>query len=192
MLKNNSKYTILFICFTILSCQPIELIDDIVFDYNQFSKITISAEQKKIINLYDSKFSEPYIDHSLENTPIQFLNKWFDNNINIIGTENLLEMIVLDASIKKSEIPNNDSKKYQEKTIFIFEISYLVEFTLYDDHKLILANSIVESKRSTTSGKYISLMETERIIDTLILDCLIDISKKSEELIKIHMSNYIL
>ena len=187
MIKNNSKYTILFIFFGILSCQPIELIDDIVFDYNQLSKIIISAEQKKIINLYDSKFSEPYIDHSLK-----FLNKWFENNINIIGTENSFEMIVLDASIKKSEIPNNNSKKYQEKTIFIFEISYLVEFTLYDDYKLILANSIVEAKRSTTSGKYISLMETERIIDTLILDCLIDISKKSEELIKIHMSNYIL
>jgi len=192
MIKKNLIYSILFFCFGILSCQPIELIDDIVFDYNQLSKIIISAEQKKIINLYDSKFSEPYIDHSLENAPIKFLNKWFDNNISIIGTENSFEMIVLDASIKKSEITNNDSKQYQEKTIFIFEISYLVEFVLYDDYKLILANSIVEAKRSTTSGKYISLIETERIIDTLILDCLIDISKKSEELIKIHMSNYIL
>jgi hypothetical protein len=55
-----------------------------------------------------------------------------------------------------------------------------------------LANSIVEAKRTTTSGKFISLMESERIIDTLILDCLIDFSKKSEELIKIHMNNFIL
>ena len=192
MIKNYFKYTILFICFGIFSCQPIELIDEIVFDYNQLSKIIISAEHKKIINSYDAKFNEPYIDHSLENTPIKFLSNWFENNINVFGTENSFEMVVLDASIKKSEIPNNDSKKYQEKTILIYEISYLVEFTLYDDYNVMLANSIVEAKRSTTSGKYISLMETERIIDTLILDCLIDISKKSEELIKIHMSNFIL
>ena len=74
----------------------------------------------------------------------------------------------------------------------MFEVSFLVEFILYDDSALVLANSVVEAKRTTTSGKFISLMESERIIDSLILDCLIDFSKKSEELILIHMSSFIL
>ena len=50
----------------------------------------------------------------------------------------------------------------------------------------------VETKRSITSGKFISLMELDRIIDSLILDALTDFAKKTEELIKIHMSGYIL
>ena len=36
---------------------------------------------------------------------------------------------------------------------------YMLEFLLLDDNDLILATTIVESKRSTTSGKFISLNE---------------------------------
>ena len=68
----------------------------------------------------------------------------------------------------------------------------LVEFILYDDSNFLLANTIVESNRTTTSGKYISLHESSIIIDTLILDCLKDFSIKTEQLTKTHMGKYIL
>ena len=192
MLKNNLKNLILIVVTGLFSCHPVAILDDVVFNYDQLPKIAISAEQKKIIELYESKFIEPYIDHSLENPPKEYLINWFEKNLNIIGTENSFVMNILDASLKKSEVPNINKKKYGEKTIFLFELSFLVEFILYDDSKFVLANSIVEAKRTTTSGKFISLLESERIIDTLILDCLNDFSKKSEELIQIHLNNFIL
>ena len=192
MIKNNLKNLIFLSLIGLFSCQPIEILDDVVFDYNQLQKIIINAEQKKVNDLYESKFSEHYIDHSLENPPTEYLINWFDSNIKIIGTENSFVINILDASLKKSEITNTNSKKYEEKTIILYEVSFLVEFVLYDDTKLVLANSIVEAKRTTTSSKFISLMESDRIIDNLILDCLIDFSKKSDELIKMHMSNFIL
>ena len=46
--------------------------------------------------------------------------------------------------------------------------------------------------RSTTSGKFISLNERDRILDNLTLDALRDLSNKSVELLKMHMSEYIL
>ena len=63
---------------------------------------------------------------------------------------------------------------------------------MYDDSNAILSITKVETKRSITSGKFISLMELERIIDILILEALTDFANKTEELIKIHMSGYIL
>ena len=192
MLKNNLKNLIFIVILGLFSCHPVEILDDVVFDYGQLPKIVISAEQKKIIELYESKFIEPYIDHSLENPPKEYLINWFEKNLNIIGTENSFVMNILDASLRKSEVPNTNTKKFGEKTIFLFELSFLAEFILYDDSKFVLANSIVEAKRTTTSGKFISLMESKKIIDTLILDCLTDFSKKSEELIQIHMKSFIL
>tara|TARA_B100000475_G_C14884270_1_gene267544 strand:- start:24 stop:602 length:579 start_codon:yes stop_codon:yes gene_type:complete len=192
MQKNKHRFFLYFIFFILFSCQPIEVLDDVTIDYAQLPKIGITAEQIKVNLIYEPKFEDPYIDHSLERTPNFYLSSWLKNNINIVGDQNILSVNIFDASIKKSEIPNINTKKYEEKTIFLFEITFLVEFVLYDESNFILASSIVEAKRSTTSGKYISIQENERIIDLLIIDCLIDFAKKSNELINKHMHNYIL
>lgn len=188
MLKNNFLISIILIF--IFSCQPIEIVDDVVFDYDQFNKININAKIKNINNLYEPKYDNYYIDHSLIKSPISYLVNWLDKNINLFGNENLLEINILDSSLKKTEIKNDETNKYKEKTIFLFEISYLIEFILYDNNNYILASTIVEAKRSTTSGKYISLKEKEKIIDYLIFKCLKDFSNKANELIKIHLKNF--
>ena len=196
---NNSDFStikiksIFFILtFFLFSCQPTEKLDDVVLNYNNIPKITINAEQIKINNLYESKFDEPFIDHSVDKPPILFLNKWLDKNISIFGSENLFVVNVFESSLKKSEIPNIDKKKYQEDSIFLYEVNFLVEFILYDDANFILASSIVESKRTTTSGKYISLHDSSVITESLIIDSLIDFTNKTKELITQHMHNYIL
>ena len=51
----------------------------------------------------------------------------------------------------------------------------------------LIANTSVESFRSTTSGRYISITEKERIIDDLVLESLRDITKESEKLITEYM-----
>ena len=192
MLKIKNKLFIFIILVFISSCQKVEILDPIVFDYNQFTKVSINAEKKNTIILYEPKFVEPFIDHSLDNSPILYFNDWTTNNIKTLGTSNYFEINIVDASVKKTEIPNIDSKKYEEKTIFLYEVNYLVEFVIYDDTNFKLASTIVEANRTTTSGKYISLIETERIIDDMIYKCLKDFSNKTKELIKNHMSQYIL
>ena len=192
MLKIKNTIFIFIILVFISSCQKVEILDPIVFDYNQFTKISINAEKKNTIILYEPKFVEPFIDHSLENSPILYFNNWTKNNIQTFGTKNYFEINVIDASVKKTEIPNIDSKKYEEKTIFLYEVNYLVEFVIYDDSNYKLASAIVEANRTTTSGKYISLIEVERIIDDIIYKCLKDFANKSNDLIKDHMNQYIL
>ena len=42
--------------------------------------------------LYEPKFVEPFIDHSLENSPILYFNNWTKNNIQTFGTNNYFEI----------------------------------------------------------------------------------------------------
>ena len=185
-------FILLIFLFAVSSCNKIEVLDEIVFDYDQLPKIVFSAEQKKIKETYEAKFSDPFIDYSLPKPPKEHLKSWIESNFSIIGTENKLIINIIDSSLTKSEVANANAKKYEEKTIYLFEINYLAEYILYDDSNAILSSTTVETKRSITSGKFISLMESDRIIESLILDALIDFAKKTEELIKIHMSGYIL
>ena len=185
-------FILLIFLFAVSSCNKIEVLDEIVFDYDQLPKIVFSAEQKKVKETYETKFIDPFIDHSLPKPPKEHLKSWIESNFFIIGTENKLIINIIDSSLTKSEVANANAKKYEEKTIYLFEINYLAEYILYDDSNAILSSTTVETKRSITSGKFISLMESDRIIESLILDALTDFAKKTEELIKIHMSGYIL
>ena len=67
MLENKNRIVIFIILLFISSCQKVEILDPIVFDNDQFTKISINAEKKNTIILYEPKFVEPFIDHSLEN-----------------------------------------------------------------------------------------------------------------------------
>ena len=194
-LKVNKLFKIVFLFFVftfLFSCQSVEILDEVIFDNNILTKININAEQKYINEVYEINYVDPYIDHSIKNTPVLRVKNWLDQNINIFGTQNKLTINIINASLTRIERKNNSKKKYEENTEFFYEMNYKLEFLLYDDNDLILATTIVEAKRSTTSGKFISLSEKEKIIDTLILDALIDVSLESKELLKKYMFEFIL
>ena len=185
-------FLLYFFTLGILSCQSIEVLDKVSFDYKSLPIIEISAKQINIVELYESKYGEPYIDYSLDDPPNEYLIKWFNNNINNLGDQNKLLINILDASLKKTEILNKKKKKYGKQSFFLFELNFLVQYILYDDYDFVLAKTIVEVRRTTTSGKFISIMDSNLIIDNLISESLRDFSSKSEELIQIYMKNFVL
>ena len=183
---------VFFVFFSLFSCQPIEILDEIIFDNNLLAKININAEQKYINDIYEINYVDPYIDHSIKYPPLLRINNWLEQNINVFGSQNKLTINIIDASLISNERKNESKKKYEKKTEFYYEMRYMLEFVLQDDYDLILATTIVEAKHSTTSGKFISLNEKESIVDTLILETLIDVSLKSKELLKKHMFEFML
>ncbi len=184
------KYLFLFLI--ILSCSPIEILEPLEFDNTQFTKISMMTKNVVITQQYEPIYQEPYVDHSLKNPPVDRLKSWINTNIITTGLENTLQIRILDASIKRFEEQNIDAKKYETKEIYKYQLFYLVEFNLYDNSDYLLATTIVESNRSTTSGKFISISESERILDDLILESLRDLSNESLELIKNYMKDYVL
>jgi len=180
------------ILFFFISCQPIEVLEPVVFDNNQLNSFTVSANDIKINQVYEIKFTEPYIDHSLKNTPVKRLNAWLSENINTSGLENVLEINILDASIKKNDLVNATAKKFEEKNIYNYELFFLVEFNLYTEMNHLIASTVVETNRTTTSGQFISISQKERIIDELILESLIDLSNETSRLLNIYFTDYIL
>ena len=92
-------FILLAFLLVVFSCNKIEVLDQIVFDYNQLPKIVLSAEQKKITETYEAKFSDPFIDHSLIKPPKEHLKSWIDSNLAIIGTENKLIINIILFSI---------------------------------------------------------------------------------------------
>lgn len=182
---------ILFSLF-ILSCQTIEFVEPIEIDYSKFNKISISAKEIFINIDYNSAFSEENIEDQLDKSPLEIVSSWNKKNIKNIGNENKFYINIIDASISKKEIENIDAKKYEEKTIFQYQVFFLIEYNLYDNSDFLLANTTVESTRSTTSQKYISLNETELIINELLINTLKDFTIEAKSQLTTYMNQYII
>ena len=185
------KNSFILIFFVILSCQPVEILKPIEIDTSRFEKISINAEQIQVNNKYNSVFSKSNIEDQIKKSPINLMAEWNSQNILKLGSENKLVINILDASIKKTEIMNIGAKKYEERTIFNYELFYLVEYELYDSSGFLIANTTVETSRSTTSQKYISLNETEIIINDLLILGMKDYINETKNQLSIYMGDYL-
>ena len=185
------KNSLILILLIIISCQPVEILKPIEIDTSRFEKISINAEQIHVNNKYNSVFSKSNIEDQIQKSPINLMAEWNNQNILKIGNENKLVINILDASIKKSEIMNVGAKKYEEKTIFKYQVFFLVEYELYDDSDFLKANTTVETSRSTTSQKYISLNEVEIIINDLLVEAMKDYIIETKNQLSIYMRDYL-
>ena len=185
------KNSFIVILFFILSCQPVEILKPVEIDISNFDKISINTKEIEINTKYNPVFAENNIEDKIQNTPIDIMIKWNNENIIKLNNENKLVINILDASITKNEVENIDAKKYEEKTIFKYELFFLVEYELYDNSGFLKANTTVETSRSTTSHKYISLNETEIIINNLLFLTLKDYIKETRNQLSIYMGSYL-
>ena len=187
-LKN--KLIFLFLLLFILACEPVEIISPLEYDISKLAIISINSNKIKVNSDYNPVFSEFNIEDQLKNPPILQIQNWIKQNIRSFGNLNEFVINILDASITKKEIDNLEAKKYEEKTIYIYEVFFLVEYELYDDAGYLLANTTVESSRSTTSQIFISLNETELIINDLVNKSLFDFTNETKSMIQIYMQEY--
>ena len=185
------KNSFIFILLMVLSCQPVEILKPIEIDTSKLDTISINAKVIEINEKYNAVFSQNNIEEQIQISPIDLIAEWNKKNILKIGNENKLVINILDASIKKNEIENVDAKKYEEKTIFKYELFFLVEYELYDDSGFLKANTTVETMRSTTSQKYISLNEIEIIINDLLIAAMKNYINETKNQLSIYMRDYL-
>jgi len=182
----------LLFLLTVISCQPIEKVNHIVFDNNQFAHFDILSTSVEIEEIFEKKISDPYIGYTLKINPSERIINWVNENFKPIGNENTFIVTILDASITQKQFENIEAKNFDEKKNYKYELFYLLEFSLFDDSANLVASTLVETSRSTTSGIYISIQEKDNIIDDLIYNSLIDISNETKKLLTTYMTNYLL
>ena len=189
------KIFIYLLLFPILySCQSIEISEDIVFDYEQFTKLTFMSNDIEVKNLYNSNYNDPFIDHVMEKNPSVLINEWINSNVKGFGVEKKLIITINDASIIVEKVESQKkiagiSKKIKETQ---YNLNFEIVYSLYDDTDVPIANTEVKVTRSTTSADLIYLYERDKILDELVYKSLMDLGKKSDELLKIYMKGYIL
>ena len=184
----------LLITTVLYSCQSVEIVENVVFDYAQFPKLTYLANSIEINNKYEPTYEEPFLDHLIDTNPSSRISEWIESNVKVFGVENKLVITIEEASISylyfKSEkkIANILYKPNEVK----YDLKYEIVFNIYNDSDIRVANTVVKITRSTTSLSSISLYEREQILNDLVYKSLKDLANKSEELSRKYLIEYAL
>ena len=195
MFKKVQLIVLTIVCFLFLSsCEKTEFLEDVVFDNSLLNGISFNVAEKKINIIYESTFNEPFVDHVMVTSPTARVISWLKNNINNFGTMNEIVINIQKASITRKEIVSKVEIKgiIKKQNEYLYEIIFEILYILYNDNNQILATTKAEVFRSTTSSQFISLNERNLILDNITLEALRDLSNKSVELLKVHMSEYVL
>jgi len=195
MFKKVQLIVLTIVCFLFLSsCEKTEFLEDVVFDNSLLNGISFNVAEKEINIIYESTFNEPFVDHVMVTSPTARVISWLENNINNFGTMNKIAIDIQKASITRKEIVSKVEVKgiIKKQNEYLYEIIFEILYFLYNDSNQILATTKAEVFRSTTSSQFISLNERNLILDNITLEALRDLSNKSVELLKVHMSEYVL
>ena len=195
MFKRIQLIVLTIVCFLFLSsCEKTKFLEDVVFDNSILSGISFNVAEKEINIIYESTFNDPFVDYVMATSPTTRVISWLETNINNFGTMNKIVIDVQKASITRKEIISKVEIKgiVKKQNEYLYEIIFEILYFLYNDSNQILATTKAEVFRSTTSSQFISLNERNLILDDLTLDALKDLSNKSLELLKVHMSEHVL
>ena len=182
----------LLVATILCSCQSVEIVENVVFDYVQFPKLTYLANSIEINNKYESTYEEPFLDHLIDGNPTSRVNEWIESNVKGFGVENKLVITIEEASI--SYLNFKSEKKiagilYKPNEVR-YDLKYELVFSIYNDNNARVAHTVVKATRSTTSLSSISLYERDQILDDLVYKSFKDLAFKSEELSKKYLSEY--
>ena len=98
------KFIFCFLAFLFLqSCESVEVVEDVVFDYTQFSKLTFLCNTLEIKDEYTPTYEDPFVDHLLTISPSTRVSDWVNANVKGFGVENKLVIIIKEASITSFE-----------------------------------------------------------------------------------------
>jgi len=114
----------------LFACQPIEKVENIVFDNNQFSHFNILSTSIEIKEIFEKKISDPYIGYTLKVNPSERVINWINENFKPIGNENIFNVTILDASITQKQFKNKEAKNFDEKNNYIYALEEVIIFAV--------------------------------------------------------------
>jgi len=176
------------------SCQSVEVVENVVFDYEQFPKLTFLANSIEINNKYKPTYDDPFVDHLIDTSPASRITEWIESNVKGFGVQNKLVITIEEASISYLDFRSKEKIAgilYKPNEVK-YDLKYEIVFNIYNDFDIRMANTVAKVARSTTSLSSISLYEREQILNDLIHKSLKDLAIKSKELSKEYLSGYAL
>lgn len=186
-----------FLAFTslvfIFSCtSPISpQIEEIKFTSSPI--INVNVNNIEVVEAYQSPFRAPNIEHLMPYSPADAMHIWVKDRLRAIGSDKLLQVTIVDASVTVSDLPKTKGIKGlftvdQDKK---YDARLEVEVKIYGGAALSEADTSVIVTRSITIPENANVNSRNAAYTQMIQDMMKMLNDKMEQNMLSYMRNYV-
>lgn len=195
MQKNSAmRYALALLClFLVASCSPARPVDLPPLSFTRYQPIYLNVSNIEFIEEYKSPLQMPYVEHLIPYSPSEAIHIWIKDRIRAIGSQNVLQIIIKDGSVKAGDVPTPEG--WQGWLAFGGERRYDakldVELRIYGGGSMSAANAHVVATRSITIPENASVHERKAAFRQMIGDMMTPMNAELEKNIQQYFGNYI-
>ena len=168
------KFGLLILAAAVLgSCSYVESDTPPPLSFTKYQPIILDVGSIEFVDEYKSPMQDPYVEHRLPYSPAEAMHIWVKDRIRANGNEKTLQVIIKDARVVVSTLPNSsgflsmmgigDNKRY--------DLSLVVEMRIYGrDSAMSLASLQVSTTRNITINERTSAHEREVMFRNMVAD----------------------
>jgi hypothetical protein len=188
--------TVAFAMLAVLATTQCRSVDPVRYKpltFKHYQPIYMAVSKIDVVHEYQSSAKAPYVEHLLPYSPAEAFEIWVKDRLRTVGGESSLQVIIKDASVTSTELPqppgfkgfvtNSQDKEYKARLE--------VEMRAYGQRAMSDASIKVSASRTITVAKNASVDQRQVIFRKMMADLIETINSEIEKNLYMYMSNYI-
>lgn len=161
--------------------------------FTQYPVININVANIELVEAYQSPLRTPNIEHVMPYSPSDAVKIWVKDRLRAVGSDKLMQVTILDASVVESKLPETQGIKGlftidQDRK---YDAHLEVEMRIYGDAALSEANTSVSVTSSITVPENASVNSRKAAYQQMINGMMEMLNAKLEKNMREYMNNYI-
>lgn len=184
--------TLLFLAAALLlaSCETVNVPPPHPLSFKNYSPIYLKVGQIQINDEYQPSRQLPHVEEFIPISPTDATHTWVDDRLRATGGSNTLEVIIHDASVTATPLPQQDGL-FTGSPDKRYDARLTVEMRLYTGGAMSEASVEAAATRSLTIPGNVSLVQRDAMLHQFIAAMMVSINAELEKNIYKYFAGYI-
>lgn len=157
-------------------------------NFKRYQPIMMNVGRISFLEDYQSPRHPPYVEHLLPITPAEAMKKWVDDRLRVAGTNKFMQVIVKDASVISTPIPDSGLSLGKSRR---YDAKLSVEMRIYGEGAMSEASIQTTATRSITIPESASLRDRENAFRRMIFELMETMNAALEQYMFQYFGDYI-
>ena len=164
------------------------------FETNAIAPIRLNVAEIKVVNGYTAPLRKPNVEHEFPVTPATAVRQWVNKRLKAIGSNNILEITIDNASVKEVPLPKTKGVEglFTDDQDTRYDAKLVVTMRLYSGTRAMSdASADITITRSRSINEKATVFDRERLYHSMVREMMASFDGEANKQLRQYFSNYL-